>query len=221
MTLSTKVEKKIIVSIWYKKILSMILISLGLVSCSSKQLVPPKLDPNLRPVEYSYMQEISENSEVCPSPQPVPTKFNREIKYGCFCGENYPGFSNIDMYYLVKPYDSIDEVCRDHDVCWTLKGKGDGDCNDEFYNRLDYLSKRFDKHPDVQGWLDIDNKYYRCSNLTLKMKAIFLSSIIPYEYAEPGKTTGSSIGRFISNFILAPIFLIKGDLPQEGENCTP
>ena len=77
---------------------------------------------------------IDQNGNATPSSFP-----SADWKYGYYCGEGHPSTPG----YHQKPKDDIDSACKNHDICWEHYGKNSGPCNDEFINKIEYLSKFF------------------------------------------------------------------------------
>ena len=97
---------------------------------------------------------------VCSHPKVAKENFTPTFGYGCFCGKDYPHISHpsqknykdlndkerkelIDLYYRIKPYDSIDAICQKHDICYIEKGGENQSCNDDIYHNLKVLKRAF------------------------------------------------------------------------------
>jgi hypothetical protein len=159
---------------------------------------------------------------------------------GCFCGLNFPNLPTsgngspaslsasereaiIAEYYSIRPIDDIDSVCRDHDVCWILRGDGDGRCNDEFRERLRFVRWAMLNAAFRQAKLI----YQRCSVLAGDMETAFLTIGVTEHYEEPGKTAESWIGRAVGTMFLVPALAIFRPIiwtykpyPQADERCV-
>jgi hypothetical protein len=134
--------------------------------------------------------EMLKNKQVaklCKSPAKAKENFDDDFKYGCFCGKNYPNILSdnnesyktlgrvkrdkiIEKYYLIKPYDDIDELCMKHDICYIYEGREDQLCNDAIYNSLRELSSKF--YEQARGE-DSDSKAMRCERLSSDIGVIF------------------------------------------------
>ena len=97
---------------------------------------------------------------VCSHPKVAKENFTPTFGYGCFCGKNYPNILHpskkdykdlndkereelIGQYNLIKPYDSIDALCKKHDICYIKRGEADQGCNDDIYHNLKELKSQF------------------------------------------------------------------------------
>jgi len=116
-----------------------------------------------RRLNSSPTQEMLENlkkAQECKAPFEAKENFDSDFRYGCFCGKGYPSLTSdtnksfrdldrdekdalIAKYYLIKPIDSIDEVCMKHDICYIYEGRKDQLCNDALYNELRVISDKF------------------------------------------------------------------------------
>lgn len=116
----------------------------------------------VNPAPTKTMQENIKNAQPCPNPAPATENISGEFKYGCFCGKNYPIIADnepkaykkldkqerlemIEEYYKVKPYDDIDAVCQQHDICYFYKGKNAKSCNEAIHHELRSLVDAFRK----------------------------------------------------------------------------
>ena len=149
-----------------------IIITLFLTSINANELSP----------------EIRENrveAMVCSNPKVAKENFAPTFGYGCFCGEDYPNIWHpskkdykdlndrekeelIAQYYLIKPYDSIDALCRKHDICYIERGEEDQGCNDDIYHNLRELKRQF-KEQERKG----DQTAKQCRILVSDMASFF------------------------------------------------
>ena len=100
------------------------------------------------------------NATLCSNPAVAKEEYTNSFHYGCFCGKGHPNiehYSNknykdlnktekeelVAQYYSIKPYDSIDESCQKHDICYIYKGRKNQVCNDAIYRDLKELKKIF------------------------------------------------------------------------------
>jgi hypothetical protein len=114
----------------------------------------------LNPRLTKEMKESQEHAKLCASPAVAKEKFDDTFRYGCFCGKGYPDIKHasgkkytklnrseteelIAQYYEIEPYDSIDEVCMKHDICYLYRGGEDQICNDAIYNNLREIEDAF------------------------------------------------------------------------------
>jgi hypothetical protein len=208
-----------------------LILVLGISGCTTG--LPPVLSPSLRPVQSETLFAALAAARECSTPVVARVRLSKDFRYGCFCGMGHPAIPTPDgtslmervkRYYLIKPIDDTDSICRDHDVCWILRGEGDGDCNDELFERLKYLREGLS---DSRSFSDTDNTQFRCEVLALDMRAIFLTVFVESNYASPGKHAGSALARFLLTWTFAPLYgLTRAPLwasdryPREGERCT-
>ncbi len=135
----------------------------------------------------SLMLENIKQAKECDSPFVAKENFDSDFRYGCFCGKNYPNlisdthksFRNLDRdekdaliakYYLIKPIDSIDEVCMKHDICYIYEGRKDQLCNDAFYTELRKIS---DKFYEIAQEDRNSSKAMRCQRLASDIGVVF------------------------------------------------
>ncbi len=173
--------------------------SMLLSACGT--IAPPKLDPKLRPAQDASVLNALASAAECANPAVARVKFSDDFKYGCFCGKGYPvvtssatgesGATLITKYLAIRPVDSIDEACRDHDVCWLLRGTGDGMCNEEFWSRLDYIGRELKKNRPV------DSPEWRCDILASDMASVFLSVFVDDKWDEGVAQFASHVGRLL------------------------
>jgi len=114
----------------------------------------------LNPRLTKEIKESQSKAKSCTSPAVAESKFDDGFRYGCFCGKGYPNLKHpsqkeykklnrveteelIMQYYEIAPYDSIDEVCMKHDICYIYRGGEDQVCNDAIYNNLRELEDAF------------------------------------------------------------------------------
>lgn len=115
---------------------------------------------------------------------------NKKFRYGCFCGKNYPHIEHpskksyralnktqrkelILSYQKIDAYDDIDEVCKEHDICYIMYGKEAKVCNDKLYNQLNILQDKFENESD-------DNITAKaCKNLAYDIASVFYTIFSP------------------------------------------
>lgn len=179
--------------------------------------VAPRLDPALHPKSKPQFEEALKNAKECSDPK-VATKLNLNFKYGCFCGAGYPDVKStlpedekVIQYLSRKPIDSIDEVCRDHDICWTIHDDGDLHCNNEFRSRMNYIAGYFHR---VGGGTPHDD---RCGNLATDIEMAFQTIFAP-EDLDVEKT----ISKFLALPAQLPYLVVTTTLspyPVKDERC--
>lgn len=141
----------------------------------------------LTPPLTKEMKANEANATLCNRPAMAQEKFGESFRYGCFCGEAYPNIQHpsqknykelnqkekeelITQYYGMKPYDSIDQACMQHDICYINKQRKDQSCNDALYKRLRTIKKYFNNQPNERK---SDSKERRCSQLSSDMASVF------------------------------------------------
>ena len=207
-------------------------IALVIFGCSSIPPTPPTLDSQLRLQQSARVTELIQRAKECEVPAVATVKLSSSFRYGCFCGKGYPKFETlpphasnansqealIEQYLSIKPIDSIDEACRDHDICWVMRGEEDGRCNEELIQRLDYI------HDFMFYEVVVDSTEWRCSNLALDMQGAFLTLFVGGKYESGG--AGHKLGKIIGTPILAigallslPSWVGKSPYPKCGERC--
>ncbi len=137
----------------------------------------------INPAPTTKMVQNQAKAKICPNPLPADEKLSEEFKYGCFCGKNYPDIKDeneedfrkltkaqrvklIEQYYLIKPYDAIDAICQQHDICYLYQGKRAKVCNDAIYHDLEALATKF----RVNGTI---KKEEQCSYLASDIASVF------------------------------------------------
>ena len=137
----------------------------------------------INPAPTKKMVEIEKEAETCASPIAANEDISKKFKYGCFCGENYPKIYNtntqdvrgldkkqrvdiINSYFAVKPYDEIDAICKQHDLCYLYQGKKAKVCNNAIYDDLHLLVDKFKDSNQT-----VENK--QCQNLSTDIASVF------------------------------------------------
>ena len=174
----------------------------------------------LNPTMTKKMQTNQHNATLCSHPALAQESFDDTFRYGCFCGKNYPALEHpskkpyqlldlqergelIALYYQIKPYDSIDEACMKHDICYIYKGKEAQACNDALQKSLEKIENYFSKLPAAQKR---DSTPRRCETLASDMGAAFRTIF----------TTGDDISasRFGMFALSTPITMASKTLQQ-------
>ncbi len=142
---------------------------------------------DLNPPMTEEMKANQKKAHPCKNPAIAEEKFDKSFRYGCFCGENYPDIKDpslkppeyltyskrkrlIARYYKIEPYDTIDEACRQHDICYIYNGTDNQACNDAFYRRLRQIYDAYDATPEGKK---SGTKAWRCKMLASDLSAIF------------------------------------------------
>ncbi len=127
-----------------------------------------------------------DRAEVCKNPAVAKENFDSDFRYGCFCGKNYPKITHpskksyrklnrrereelISLYYKIKPYDNIDELCMKHDICYIYEGREDQICNDALYDGLRDLERKFEKQRYTKNF----KKARKCQRLVSDISSVF------------------------------------------------
>jgi len=120
----------------------------------------------------------------CENPAVASDDLNTKFRYGCFCGKNYPNIEHsskksykdlntterkelIEEYKKIDAYDDIDEVCKEHDICYISHGRKAKVCNDRIYNQLKIMEKKFYQASDN----NVTNE--QCKNLAFDIGSVF------------------------------------------------
>ena len=126
----------------------------------------------------------------CKNPAVASDDLNKKFRYGCFCGEHYPNIEHsskkgykelnkaqreelIEEYIKIDAYDDIDEVCKEHDICYIQHGREAKVCNDTIYNKLNIIEEKFYKASDE----NITNE--QCQNLAFDIGSVFHTIFSP------------------------------------------
>ena len=126
----------------------------------------------------------------CDYPAVATDDFGKKFRYGCFCGENYPNIQHpskknyrdlnitqkqelISQYKAIAPYDDIDKVCQEHDICFIILGRKAESCNDTIYSELNSLEDKFHQKESKE------NYYEQCANLANDMASVFHTIFAP------------------------------------------
>ena len=126
----------------------------------------------------------------CENPAVASDDLNAQFRYGCFCGKNYPNIKHpsnksyrelnrterkelILEYKKIDAYDDIDELCKEHDICYIIHGREANICNDKIYTQLKSIEKIFDKSSDN----NITSE--QCKNLAFDIGSVFHTIFSP------------------------------------------
>ncbi|CAA6802676.1 MAG: Unknown protein [uncultured Sulfurovum sp.] len=146
------------------------------------------ISETLESVDTKRKQEILKKSvknKTCTFPVTANEEISENFKYGCFCGKNYPQMEDnnsstkdfkkmnksqrskvIESYQAIEPYDDIDAICKEHDICYLTYGKRAKICNDTIYNELHTLADKFKKENKSRN-----NK--QCQHLSKDIASVF------------------------------------------------
>ncbi len=192
----------------------------------------------LTPPPTQEMKKNQKNAQVCKNPAIAEDKFDASFRYGCFCGKGYPNLQHsskksyryldtkqknelIAQYYSIKPYDSIDASCMQHDICYIYKGREDQRCNDALYARLRKIEDNFENQKNERKRNSLER---RCKILASDISSIFRTVF--------GTGENVSIIRFGMLAATTPLTLASktlqktsrdmhdgGEYPKRGEKC--
>jgi len=136
-----------------------------------------------------------QHAKICSTPAPAKENFDKDFRYGCFCGKDYPGlishtgksYRNLDRdeqdeliarYYKIKPIDTIDALCLKHDICYISTGRADPICDDILFDELKKVSAHFferAKEPKQKA------KAMRCERLSYDIARVFKTLFVSRE----------------------------------------
>jgi hypothetical protein len=143
----------------------------------------------INPAPTKKMIEIQKQAKACSQPITANEKVSKNFKYGCFCGKNYPKTYNttsqdfrklsqkqrkeiIESYFSLEPYDDIDAVCKQHDLCYLYQGKKAKICNNAIYDELHLLVDKFKTAENTP-------KNKQCKNLSSDIASVFKTIFAP------------------------------------------
>lgn len=217
-----------------KLLLSLMTILLLAVSISAKDHFS-----DLNPPLTEQMKQNRAHAKECKNPAIAEEKFDKTFRYGCFCGENYPDIKDpslkppeyltytqrkalIARYYAIKPYDSIDKACMQHDICYVYNGTDNQECNDAFYATLRDIYDAYEKTEEGQK---PGTKAWRCKILASDMSSIFRTI---FTAGDDISASRFSIFAMITPFTIANKMIQKSALsvsersgyPLPFERCT-
>jgi hypothetical protein len=126
----------------------------------------------------------------CENPEVAKNDLNEQFKYGCFCGKEYPLIEHpshknykklneiqrqelIDEYQKIDPYDDIDKLCKEHDICYIQQAKEAKVCNEKFIKELDKVEDRFSKNSEQ------NITQQQCKNLAYDIRSVFNTIFAP------------------------------------------
>lgn len=130
------------------------------------------------------------NALSCDNPAVAEDNLTKTFRYGCFCGEEYPKIEHpskinyrelnstarkelIKQYREIEPYDDIDRVCQEHDICFIAHGKKAKECNDAIYKSLNELEDKFRRYEEE----NLTNE--QCKNLAFDIGSVFNTIFSP------------------------------------------
>jgi hypothetical protein len=205
------------------------LVSLGL-SCASATYRP---DPAAFPPLNAEITAAIEAAEPCARPAVATPTLGRDFRYGCFCGRDYPriaiasgGWAKdyrsisarerrarvLDLY-RVRPIDTVDLACRNHDICMLDSGSRSERCDRDFGDHLAaihrFLFSEQMRHDDLDSW------QYRC-DLLVEVLQTGLDA-----WREPSGVVGDlRLDDPDVKARLEPILQEPGsEFPRRGERC--
>ncbi len=187
---------------------------------------------DLNPPLDERMKEAIAQAKECKNPAVAEEKFDQRFRYGCFCGKNYPDIKDpslkppqyltyserkalIARYYAIKPYDTIDAACQQHDICYIYNGEDNQACNDAFYRRMQEIYNAYEstdagQKPGTRAW--------RCKILASDLSAIFR---IIFAAGEDISASRFSIFAMITPFSIATKIVQKSALSVSERSGYP
>ncbi len=143
-----------------------------------------------RIVSLSLLLMVYLHATPCKNPAVADDNLSKKFRYGCFCGENYPNIKHpskksyrelnstarqelIEQYQSIDAYDSIDEACKVHDICFIKHGKQAKVCNDSIVKSLTDIKDKFSKEADD----NVTNA--QCRDLAFDIASVFHTIFSP------------------------------------------
>jgi len=125
----------------------------------------------------------------CSNPAVASDNITQTFHYGCFCGKKFPNIKHSSnknykelnqqqtkelkkQYQKLDAFDDIDQICKEHDLCYIQEKKEAGVCNDKIYQQLYHLENKF-----KQSTNNILNQ--QCQNLAYDIASVFHTIFAP------------------------------------------
>lgn len=146
-------------------------------------------DGKLYPADTEDLRTAKREAKTCANPAFPRMADGNEFKYGCFCGANHPAHASGSMgalsslsptdkatlvakYFGALPFDDLDSLCRDHDVCWIINGGPTRDCNEHFGHEMlkiasDFATESAQKWRNPAGRDAVNPRASSCASLAL------------------------------------------------------
>ena len=186
----------------------------------------------LNPPMSEREKVLAQKANLCQNPAEAEEKFDKTFRYGCFCGENYPDIKDpslkppeyltytqrkklIEKYYTIRPYDTIDAVCRKHDICYIYNAGEEQACDDAFYKEL---RKIYDAYDKTKEGAKPGTKAWRCKILASDMSAIFKTI---FTAKEDISTSRFAIFSLMTPFTIANKIVQKSALSMSDRSGYP
>jgi hypothetical protein len=133
------------------RVLGAIALTALLAACAPS--LPIQHDPTTMPFDEASLRQLAVQ---CDLPEVAKERASAKFRYGCFCGRGHPDLKDsrqgreaslspverselVGKYLRIRPIDSIDRACQEHDVCWTRQGREELACNQILIAELDRL----------------------------------------------------------------------------------
>jgi hypothetical protein len=217
----------------FSTVVAALLVLVSMSACNDSPLQPEeKIETRVKFIWVSILKH-QELAAPCMNPAtPKGVRDGKDWRYGCFCGrgypivdENLPRELRIEKYFAVRPKDSIDTACRNHDICWSFFGDGDPGCTQIYVSELSTL---FDAYIEARKSLPrkINGKrpFSKCTQTILDQQFAFSSAFVKAEYDSFGDRVSSRIARwlFATPILGALALFFTGDVqyPGVGEECN-
>ncbi|CAA6823617.1 MAG: Unknown protein [uncultured Sulfurovum sp.] len=191
---------------------------------------------DINPKPTKTMLENQLNAKDCASPITASETISEDFKYGCFCGKDYPILDNnesedfrklskekrekiIESYFLIKPYDDIDALCMQHDICYLYQGKKAKVCNRAIYDELRSVKNKF--KTDQKSTKNKECKHL-ANDISSIFKTIFASADDEDSIFELGAlffNTSLTISQKIMEESIDTVVTQDARYPDKGEKC--
>lgn len=191
-------------------------------------------DPEAFPPLTREIERAIDGSRECRAPALARKSRGADFRYGCFCGSDHPRIAIPDGgwardyraisaeqrreqvldLYRVRPVDSIDLACRNHDICMLHKGSRAERCDRDFQDHLSAIQRYFFGEQLRRD--ELDSIPYRCDLLV----EVLLEGL--RADAEPNGQVGDlRLGDPEVRARLAPLLSERGsEFPRATERCV-
>jgi len=126
----------------------------------------------------------------CTQPAVAYDSLSTHFHYGCFCGRDYPQIEHpskksyknlnhtqrqelITQYQKIDAYDDIDQLCKEHDICYIQQGKEAKVCNVNIHTKLRTIEKKF------RNAQNRNITHLQCKNLAYDIGSVFHTIFSP------------------------------------------
>lgn len=201
------------------------------LACASATYRP---DPDAFPPLTPEVSRAIASSKACRRPAVATTTLGRNFRYGCFCGRDYPriaiptgGWAKdyralpadvrrarvLDLY-RVRPIDTIDLACRNHDICMLHTGSRAERCDRDVRDHLAAIHRFY--FGEQMRHDDLDSTQYRCDLLVQ-----ILQTGLSVDAEPTGDVGDLHVDDPAVRAELEPVLSERGsELPRAGERCV-